>query len=96
MGSPYLEETILDLKFHLQPTVHFWSNIDAAKMVCAGVKEMLAPTKKNTILEVSFGGLGLVGLYLSRVRMVGAGISVFTGAHSSGCWVSDETAIALM
>jgi tRNA/tmRNA/rRNA uracil-C5-methylase (TrmA/RlmC/RlmD family) len=82
MGSPYLEETVLDLKFHLSPTVRFWSNIHAAKMVCRGVEEMLTPSKKNTLLEVCFGGHGLVGLYLSRVRMAGVAVSVFISAVS--------------
>ncbi|XP_021938391.1 uncharacterized protein LOC110838976 isoform X2 [Zootermopsis nevadensis] len=66
VGSPYFEETVMDLKFQLQPTVHFWSNIDAARMVCTGVKQLLTPAKNNALLEVSFSGLGLVGLYLSR------------------------------
>lgn len=74
----------MDLKFQLQPTVHFWSNIDAARMVCTGVKQLLTPAKNNTLLEVSFSGLGLVGLYLSRVRMGVTDISALTAAVSIG------------
>jgi hypothetical protein len=73
MGSPYLEETVLGLKYHLLPTTHFWNNIRATEMVCECVEELLAPTKRISIVEVGFG-LGLVGLHLSRVRMANAGI----------------------
>lgn len=73
MGSPYLEETVLGLKFHLLPTMPFWNNSRAAEMVCKGVEELLAPTKKISVVEVGFG-LGLVGLHLSKVRMANAGI----------------------
>lgn len=68
VGSPYLEETVLDLKFHLPPAMHFWNNIHAAKMVCRGINQLLAPTKKITVLELGCG-FGLIGLYLSKVRM---------------------------
>jgi hypothetical protein len=71
MGSPHLEETVAGLKFHLLPTMHFWSNTHAAEMVCKGVEELLAPTKRISIVEVGFD-LGLVGLHLSRVRMANA------------------------
>jgi hypothetical protein len=73
MGSPYLEETVAGLKFRLSPTVKFWNNIHAAKMVCKGVEELLAPTKRISLVEIGFG-LGLVGLHLSRVRVANAGI----------------------
>jgi tRNA/tmRNA/rRNA uracil-C5-methylase (TrmA/RlmC/RlmD family) len=66
VGSPYLEETVLDLKFHLLPSMHFWNNIHAAKMVCKGIGDLLALTKKITVLEVGCG-FGLIGLYLSKV-----------------------------
>jgi hypothetical protein len=67
VGSPYIEEVVLDLKFHLVPSMHFWNNIHAAKMVCRGIAELLAPTKKISVLEVGCG-FGLIGLYLSKVR----------------------------
>jgi len=73
VGSPYIEEVVLDLKFHLVPSMHFWNNIHAAKMVCRGIAELLAPTKKISVLEVGCG-FGLIGLYLSKVRM-GCGLS---------------------
>jgi len=76
VGSPYIEEVVLDLKFHLVPSMHFWNNIHAAKMVCRGIAELLAPTKKITVLEVGCG-FGLIGLYLSKVRM-GYGLSLVT------------------
>ena len=68
VGSPYIEEVVLDLKFHLVPSMHFWNNIHAAKMVCRGIAELLQPTKKISVLEVGCG-FGLIGLYLSKVRM---------------------------
>lgn len=68
VGSPYLEETVLDLKFHLLPAMHFWNNIHAAKMVCRGINQLLAPTKRITVLELGCG-FGLIGLYLSKVRI---------------------------
>jgi tRNA/tmRNA/rRNA uracil-C5-methylase (TrmA/RlmC/RlmD family) len=68
LGSPHIEEVVLDLKFHLVPSMHFWNNIHAAKMVCRGIAELLAPTKKISVLEVGCG-FGLIGLYLSKVRM---------------------------
>lgn len=73
VGSPYIEEVVLDLKFHLVPSMHFWNNIHAAKMVCRGIAELLAPTKKITVLEVGCG-FGLIGLYLSK--MAGEVLSV--------------------
>ena len=76
MGSAHLEETVLGLKLQLLPTVHFWSNISAARMVCKGVEEMLSLTKKISLVEVGFG-LGLVGLHLSRVRVAEAGLPLF-------------------
>ncbi|XP_023723764.2 uncharacterized protein LOC111873348 isoform X1 [Cryptotermes secundus] len=66
MGSPYLEETVVGLKFHLLPTMHFWNNSRAAEMVCKGVEELLVPTKRICVVEVGYG-FGLVGLHLSRV-----------------------------
>lgn len=78
VGSPYIEEVVLDLKFHLVPSMHFWNNIHAAKMVCRGIAELLAPTKKISVLEVGCG-FGLIGLYLSKVRM-GCGLSLATPA----------------
>lgn len=66
VGSPYLEETVLDLKFQLLPSMHFWNNIHAAKMVCKGIGDLLALSKKITVLEVGCG-FGLIGLYLSKV-----------------------------
>jgi tRNA/tmRNA/rRNA uracil-C5-methylase (TrmA/RlmC/RlmD family) len=66
VGSPYLEETVLDLKFQLSPSMHFWNNIHAAKMVCKGIDDLLAPTKRITVLEIGCG-FGLIGLYLSKV-----------------------------
>lgn len=68
MGSPYLEESVVGLKFHLLPTMRFWNNIRATEMICKGVEELLAPTKRISVVEVGFG-LGVVGLHLSRVRM---------------------------
>lgn len=68
MGSPYLEETVVGLKFHLLPTMDFWNNSRAAEMICKGVEELLVPTKRISVVEVGYG-LGLVGLHLSRVRM---------------------------
>jgi hypothetical protein len=73
MGSPYLGETVVGLKVRLLPTPHFWNNICGAEMVCKGVEELLAPTKKTSIVEVGFG-LGLLGLHLSKVRMTNGGI----------------------
>lgn len=73
VGSPYIEEVVLDLKFHLVPSMHFWNNIHAAKMVCRGIAELLQPTKKISVLEVGCG-FGLIGLYLSK--MAGEVLSV--------------------
>jgi hypothetical protein len=81
MGPAYLEETVLGLTFHILPTTHFWNSVHTAKMICKGVEELLAPTKKTTVLEVGFG-LCLVGLYLSRVRTTRVEICLFTRAVS--------------
>jgi hypothetical protein len=76
MGSPHLEETVMGLKLQLLPTLHFWNNTSAARMVCKGIEEMLSLTKRISLVEVGFG-LGLVGLHLSRVRVAEAGPSLF-------------------
>ena len=76
MGSAHLEETVLGLKLQLLPTVHFWSNTFAVKMVCKGVEEMLSLKKRISLVEVGFG-LGVVGLHLSQVRVAEAGLSLF-------------------
>ena len=76
MGSPHLEETVMGLKLQLLPTVHFWSNTSAARVVCKSVEEMLSLTKRISLVEVGFG-LGLIGLHLSRVRVAEAGLSLF-------------------
>jgi len=76
LGSAHLEETVLGLKVQLLPTVLFWGNTFAAKMVCKGVEEMLSLTKRISLVEVGFG-LGLVGLHLSQVRVAEAGLSLF-------------------
>jgi len=84
VGSPYIEEVVLDLKFHLVPSMHFWNNIHAAKMVCRGIAELLAPTKKISVLEVGCG-FGLIGLYLSKVRM-GCGLIPVSFAVCNGVY----------
>jgi hypothetical protein len=73
MGSPYLEETVAGIKFRILPTTHIWNNIHAAEIICKCVEELLTPRKRISIVEVGFG-LGLVGLYLSKVRLTNAGI----------------------
>ncbi|XP_069691020.1 tRNA (uracil-5-)-methyltransferase homolog B-like [Periplaneta americana] len=65
MGSPYLEETVVGLKFQLLPSLHFWNNLYAAEVVCKAVEELLAPTKRISVLEVGCG-LGLIGMYLAK------------------------------
>jgi hypothetical protein len=76
MGSPHLEETLLGLKLELQPTVQFWTNVCAARMVSRGVEELLSLTKRISVVEVGFG-LGVVGMHLSRVRVAESGPSLF-------------------
>jgi tRNA/tmRNA/rRNA uracil-C5-methylase (TrmA/RlmC/RlmD family) len=68
MGAPCLEETIAGFKLQLPPMKYLWNCVHGAEMICKAVEELLAPSNKMTVLEVGCDS-GLIGLYLSKVRM---------------------------
>ena len=63
---PYLHDTIAGLEVQLSPTKNLWNAIHGAEMLCQAVEELLAPSKKTTVLDIGCG-IGLLGLYLSKV-----------------------------
>jgi tRNA/tmRNA/rRNA uracil-C5-methylase (TrmA/RlmC/RlmD family) len=68
MGAPGLEDTIAGLRLQLPPIKQLWNSVHGAETLCRVMEKLLAPSKKMTVLEICCGN-GLVGLYLSKVRM---------------------------
>jgi tRNA/tmRNA/rRNA uracil-C5-methylase (TrmA/RlmC/RlmD family) len=68
MGAPCLEETVGGFKLQLPPIRQLWNSVHGAETLCKIMEKLLAPSKKTTVLEICCGN-GLVGLYLSQVRM---------------------------
>ncbi|PNF23320.1 hypothetical protein B7P43_G17107 [Cryptotermes secundus] len=66
LGEPCLEDTVAGLKLQLPPIKHLWNSVHGAETLCKVMEELLAPTKKTTVLEIGCG-IGLVGLHLSKV-----------------------------
>jgi tRNA (uracil-5-)-methyltransferase len=74
-GVRSLRETVAGLELQLPPVKHLWNTIHGAEMLCEAVEELLAPSKETTVLDIGCG-IGLLGLYLSKV-CVACSISLF-------------------
>jgi tRNA/tmRNA/rRNA uracil-C5-methylase (TrmA/RlmC/RlmD family) len=68
LGEPCLEDTIAGFKLQLPPIKQLWNSVHGAETLCKVIEELLVPSKNTTVLEIGCG-VGLVGLYLSKVRM---------------------------
>jgi hypothetical protein len=66
LGVPCLDETIAGFKLQLPPVKNLWNTTHGAEMLCQALEELLVPSKKMTVLEIGCG-IGLLGLYLSKV-----------------------------
>ena len=66
VGVPSLRETVAGLELQLSPVKNLWNTIHGAEMLCQALEELLAPSKKTTVLDIGCG-IGLLGLYLSKV-----------------------------
>jgi tRNA (uracil-5-)-methyltransferase len=66
VGVPSFRETVAGLELQLPPAKNFWNTIRGAEMLCQALEELLAPSKKTTMLDIGCG-IGLLGLYLSKV-----------------------------
>jgi tRNA/tmRNA/rRNA uracil-C5-methylase (TrmA/RlmC/RlmD family) len=66
VGVPSLRETVAGLELQLPPVKNLWNTIHGAEMLCQALEELLAPSKKTTVLDIGCG-IGLLGLYLSKV-----------------------------
>jgi hypothetical protein len=66
VGVPSLRETVAGLELQLPPVRNLWNTINGAEMLCQALEELLAPSKKTAVLNVG-RGIGLLGLYLSKV-----------------------------
>jgi hypothetical protein len=69
VGVPCLQETVAGVELQLPPVKNLWNTIHGAEMLCQALEELLAPSKKMTVLDVGCG-IGLLGLYLSKVCIV--------------------------
>jgi tRNA (uracil-5-)-methyltransferase len=83
VGVPSLHETVAGLELQLPPVKNVWNTVHGAEMLCQALEELLAPSKKTTVLDIGCG-IGLLGLYLSKVctacsifLFVGLFVSVF-------------------
>jgi hypothetical protein len=66
VGVTSLQETIAGLEVHLPPVKNLWNTVHGAEMLCQALEKLLAPSKKMTVLDIGCG-IGLLGLYLSKV-----------------------------
>jgi SAM-dependent methyltransferase len=66
VGVPCLQETVAGVELQLPPVKNLWNTIHGAEMLCQALEELLAPSKKTTVLDIGCG-IGLLGLYLSKV-----------------------------
>jgi tRNA/tmRNA/rRNA uracil-C5-methylase (TrmA/RlmC/RlmD family) len=80
-GVPSLRETVAGLELQLPPVKHLWNTIHGAEMLCQAVEELLAPSNKTTVLDIGCG-IGLLGLYLSKV-CVACSICLFVSTFES-------------
>ena len=69
VGVPSLRETVAGLELQLPPVKNLWNTIHGAQMLCQALEELLAPSKKTTVLDIGCG-IGVLGLYLSKVCVV--------------------------
>lgn len=67
-GVPCLQETVSGVKLQLPPLKNLWNTVHGAEMLCQIVEELLVPSKEVTLLDIGCG-VGLLGLYLSKVCM---------------------------
>ena len=66
VGVPSLHETVTGLELQLPAVKNFRNTIHGAEMLCQALEELLPPSKKTTVLDIVCG-IGLLGLYLSKV-----------------------------
>jgi tRNA/tmRNA/rRNA uracil-C5-methylase (TrmA/RlmC/RlmD family) len=66
VGVPCIKETVAGVELQLPPVKIFWNTVHGAEMLCQALEELLAPSKKMTVLDIGCG-IGLLGLYLSKV-----------------------------
>jgi len=66
IGAPNLHDTVAGLELQLPPVKNLWNTIHGAEMLCQALEELLAPSEKTTVLDIGCG-IGLLGLYLSKV-----------------------------
>ena len=64
--APNLHDTVAGLELQLPPVKNLWNTIHGAEMLCQALEELLAPSEKTTVLDIGCG-IGLLGLYLSKV-----------------------------
>ncbi|OAD53550.1 28S ribosomal protein S10, mitochondrial [Eufriesea mexicana] len=64
VGSEALDEIVGGLKVQLAPKTNFWSNTAGAENVANAVIDLLAPTRKITVLEIGCG-IGFIGLMMA-------------------------------
>jgi len=81
VGVPSLRDTVAGLELHLPPVKNLWNTIHGAEMLCQAVEELLAPSTKTTVLDIGCG-IGLLGLYLSKV-CIACSICLFVGSFQS-------------
>ena len=65
-GVPSLRDTVAGLRLQLPAVKNLWNTIHGAEMLCQAVEELLVPSKETTVLDIGCG-IGLLGLYLSKV-----------------------------
>jgi hypothetical protein len=63
---PNLHETVAGLELQLPPVKNLWNTVHGAEMLCQALEELLVPSEKTTVLDIGCG-IGLLGLYLSKV-----------------------------
>ena len=66
VGVPSFHETVAGLEMQLPAVKNLWNTKHGAEILCQALEKLLAPSKKTTELDVVCG-IGLNGLYLSRV-----------------------------
>jgi hypothetical protein len=50
-----LRDTVAGLELQLPPVKNLWDRIHGAEMLCQAVEELLAPSKKRTVLDIGCG-----------------------------------------
>ena len=61
VGDPSFHETLAGLELQLPSVKNLWNIKHGAEILCQALEELLAPSKKTTVLDVVCG-IGLKGL----------------------------------